>query len=100
MMRYKNPTHKKRKNTHALQVSCGNCKTPVAIYQKAGNGNLIKMLAPRIVESAVDIEKLTGHLRCPKCQMELARKGSYGNTLAFWIIRGKVNTKRLDNYSL
>ncbi|MDD4323766.1 MAG: hypothetical protein PHR78_00995 [Eubacteriales bacterium] len=98
-MQYKNPFHKKRKNTYALEVSCGNCKIPVAIYQKAGNGNLIKMLASRIIEAETDIEKLEGHLKCPGCQLELARRGTHNKELAYWIIRGKINTKRLDNYS-
>lgn len=99
-MRYKNPQHKRRKNTHALEVSCGNCKLAVAIYQKGGNGNLIKMLEPMIVEAEVDISELDGHLTCPDCGEELARKGTYRDYLAFWIIRGKVNTKRLPNYQL
>lgn len=99
-MQYKNPHHKKRKNTHALEVSCGKCKKPVAIYQKAGKGNLIKMLVSRVVEAEVDLENLEGHLSCPQCGLELARKGKHENKLAFWIIRGKINYKRLDNYPL
>ena len=99
-MQYKNPHHKKRKNTHALEVSCGKCKKPVAIYQKAGKGNLIKMMVSRVVEAEVDLENLEGHFSCPKCGLELARKGKHENKLAFWIIRGKINYKRLDNYPL
>lgn len=70
---------------------------PVVLYEKAGKGNLIKMQLPRIMESEVDLEKEEGHLACPNCNNELARKGIYRNKRTYWIIRGKVNTKRLDN---
>lgn len=50
-MWHKNPIHRKRRNTYPLEVSCGQCKTPVVIYEKGGKGNLIKMQLPRIIES-------------------------------------------------
>lgn len=99
-MRYKNPYYKKNRNTYALEVSCGHCKTPAAIYAKGGKGNLIKMQIPRIIESEIDLENNKGHLLCPNCKIELARKGVYKENTTYWIIRGKVNTRRLDNYRM
>lgn len=97
-MKYKNPRYRKRKNTFALEVSCGKCKRPIAIYQKGGNGNLIKMQIHRIIESQLDLETHKGHLMCDSCNMELARKDTYNDRRTYWIVRGRVNTKRLDNY--
>lgn len=51
----------------------------------------------RIIESEMDLEKLEGHIVCPYCETELARKGVYKNNRAYWTIRSKINTKRLDN---
>lgn len=51
-----------------------------------------------IIESVIDIENNTGHLECPNCKMELAKRGTYKGRDSYWINRGKVNTKRLDNY--
>ncbi len=96
-IKYKNKI-RRRKNTHALEVSCGKCKTPAAIYQKGGKGNLIKMQVPRIIEAEFDFLKAEGHAYCPKCGSLLARKGSYADNDTYWIVRGKVNIKRLDNY--
>lgn len=97
-MKYKNPTYRKGKNVHPLEVSCGHCKTPVVIYEKGGQGNLIKMQFPRIIETEVDLTNLEGHLTCPNCGAELARKGIYNDNLTYWIIRGQVNTKKLGHY--
>ncbi|MDO5755342.1 MAG: hypothetical protein Q4P28_03830 [Tissierellia bacterium] len=89
---------KKRKNTHPLLVSCGHCKTPIAIYQKGGKGNLIKMQFPRILESAIDIRRKKGHFQCPNCRETLAKRGDFHGTETYWILRGKVNTKILSHY--
>lgn len=97
-MKYRNPLHRKKRNTHALEVACGSCKTPVVIYEKGGNGNLIKMQMPRIIETEVNLNKIDGHLSCPSCKMDLARKGIYKDNLTYWVIRGRVNTRRLNNY--
>ncbi|SMB91528.1 conserved hypothetical protein [Desulfonispora thiosulfatigenes DSM 11270] len=97
-MKYKNPKYRKRRNTFPLEVSCGNCKKPMVIYEKGGKGNLVKMQVPRIIESDVNLEGYEGHLLCSNCKEELARKGTYNENITYWIIRGKVNTKRLTNY--
>ncbi|TYO96975.1 hypothetical protein [Desulfallas thermosapovorans] len=97
-MKYKNPYYRKRRNTFPLEVSCGNCKTPVVIYAKGSKGNLIKLQLPRIIASEVNLEENEGNLFCSNCREELARKGTYDNNVTYWIIRGKVNSKRLNNY--
>ncbi len=94
-MRYKNPIYRKRRNTFPLEVSCGNCKTPMVIYEKGGKGGLIKMQVPRIIESEINLEEHEGHLLCTNCKEELAKKGTYNGNVTYWVIRGKVNTKRL-----
>ena len=83
------------KKTHNLEVSCGNCKTPVVLYEKAGKGNLIKMQLLRIIESEVNLEKHKGHLICPNCNTVLAKRGTYNNNRAYWTVRGRINTRRL-----
>jgi len=95
-MKHKNLKYRKKKDTYPLEVSCAKCKTPIAVYAKAGKGNLIKMQVPRIIESEADLEKLEGSLFCIKCNEELARKGTYDGNATYWIIRGKVNTRRLN----
>lgn len=99
-MKYKNPYYRKVKNAYPLEVSCGHCKTPIVIYAKAGKGNLIKMQLPRIADSEVNLENHAGHLVCFNCGEELARKGTYNGNLTYWVIRGKINTKNLNNYRL
>jgi len=95
-VKYKNPKYRKRRNCFPLEVSCGNCKTPIVIYAKGSKGNLIKLQLPRIIESELDLEKLEGNLFCTNCKEELARKGNYNGNVTYWIIRGKVNSKRLN----
>ncbi|WP_031514108.1 hypothetical protein [Desulfofalx alkaliphila] len=97
-MKYKNPKYRKKRNTFPLEVSCGNCKTPMVIYAKGSKGNLIKLQVHRIIASAVDLENNEGHLICTNCKEELAWKGSFDGNETYWIIRGKVNSKRLSGY--
>ena len=79
-------------------MSCGKCKMPVAVYEKGGKGNLIKMQVPRIIESEIKLPVHEGHFTCPSCGMLLARKGKYNDNLTYWIVRGRVNTRKLNNY--
>lgn len=97
-MKYKNSKYKKRRNTFPLEVSCGNCKTPMVIYAKGSKGNLLKLQVPRIIASEVNLEDHDGHLLCSNCQEELAKRGTYDGNVTYWIIRGNVNSKRLNNY--
>lgn len=97
-MNYKNPNYKKMRNTFPLEVSCGKCKTPLVIYAKGGKGNLIKLQVPRIIASEINLKEHEGHLLCIYCNEELAAKGTYDGNVTYWIIRGKVNSRRLNNY--
>ena len=98
-MKYRNPKHKKSKNTFALEVTCGNCKELILIYEKGGKGNLIKLQAHRVVESEFNLEIQEGHLECVKCKEVLANRGLYKGKLTYFIVRGKINSKRITNYS-
>lgn len=97
-MKYKNPTYRKHRNTFPLEVSCGNCKTPMVIYAKGSKGNLIKLQLPRIIASEINLAEHDGNLYCSNCSEELAKRGTYNGHVTYWIIRGKVNSKRLNNY--
>lgn len=97
-MKYKNPLYKKNKRAFALEVVCGSCKTPILIYEKGGNGNLIKLQEHKIIESEFNLKNHDSHLFCPNCKEHLANKGTYNDRLTYFIIRGKINSKRLDNY--
>lgn len=97
-MKYKNPVYRKRRGTFPLEVSCGYCKTPVLVYAKGSKGNLIKLQYPRIIASEMDLQDHAGHLTCPRCRRKLAQRGTFGDNVTFWIVRGKVNTRRLGRY--
>ncbi len=97
-MKFKNPYHKNGKNTHILEVLCGNCKTPILRYEKGGKGNLIKLQEHRIIESEFDLTSQNNHLYCHNCKEQLANKGTYNGRLTYFIIRGKINIKKLGNY--
>lgn len=94
-MKYKNPSHKKGKQTFTLEVSCGHCKTPVLRYEKAGKGNLIKLQEHRIIESEFDITKHENHLYCSNCKEQLANRGVYSGRLTYFVIRGAINSKKI-----
>lgn len=81
-----------------MEIVCGHCKTPVLLYEKGGYGNLIKLQKHRIIESEFDLESHKGHLHCLNCKEKLANRGTHNDNLTYFIIRGKVNSKRLDNY--
>ena len=71
---YKNPDCKKVRGCHVLEVSCAYCKCFIAHYQKAGQGNLVKMYRERIIESTIDFSKYHGALFCPNCNERIATR--------------------------
>lgn len=97
-MKYKNPIYRKKRGTFPLEVSCGYCKTPILIYAKGSKGNLVKLQFPRIIASEMNLQNHEGHLTCTNCQKKLAQRGVFGENVTYWIVRGKVNTRRLDHY--
>lgn len=97
-MKYKNYSFKRNKKTYPLEVVCGHCKKPILIYEKGGKGNLIKLQKHRIIESQFNLDTHQNHLHCLYCNEQLANRGSHNGGLTYFIIRGKVNSKRLNNY--
>ena len=98
-MKYKNPVFKKTKNGFPLEVVCGHCKTPILVYEKGGNGNLIKLQFYRIIESEFDLREHQGQLECINCGEILANRGDFHGNLTYFLLRGQVNDKKLRNYS-
>lgn len=76
MIVYKNPDCKKIRGCHILEISCAYCKHLIAYYQKAGQGNLVKMYRERIVESTIDFSdsQYHGALFCPNCSERIATR--------------------------
>ncbi len=97
-MKYKNPIYRKRRGTFPLEVSCGYCKTPMLVYAKGSKGNLIKLQYPRIIASKMNLQNHEGHLMCTNCHRKLASRGTFGENVTYWIVRGKVNTRALQRY--
>ncbi|MCL2407953.1 MAG: hypothetical protein FWC95_08495 [Defluviitaleaceae bacterium] len=71
---YKNPNLRKIRGSHILAVSCGNCKTFIAHYQKVGESNFVKMYNDRIIDGVVDFSELHGAIICPACGARIATR--------------------------
>ena len=71
---FKNPHCRKVRGAHLLNISCGGCKAFIALYQKVGESNLVKMYIDRIVEASVNLERPAGAIFCPNCNVQLATK--------------------------
>lgn len=71
---FDNPYYKNIRRSFLLMVRCGQCKNDVAIYQKVGRGNVLRMYVPRIVKCAVDLTSLPNRLDCPNCEQHIADK--------------------------
>lgn len=97
-VKYKNPVYRKKRGTFPLEVSCGYCHTPMLIYAKGSNGNLIKLQYPRIIASAMNLQNHEGHIKCVNCRRKLATRGVFGESVTYWIVRGKVSTRKLQHY--
>lgn len=94
-MKYKNSTMRKVKNAQPLLVSCNLCKRELAVYQKGGRGNLIKLQVPRIVEAEFDLADLSNALLCPNCGTQLGSLSDYRGNPTYFLLRGLTTTKRL-----
>jgi uncharacterized protein YbaR (Trm112 family) len=94
---YKNPYYKKVRGSHLIIVSCGHCKTDLALYQKAGRGRLLRMYVERIIKSAVDLAPRPGALFCPQCNRQLATRVTLKRKKkeAYIMIRGVFNAREL-----
>lgn len=95
-MLYKNLNHRKVKGSHLLLISCGNCKSEIAKYQKLGKGNVLRMYKDRIIESNVELK---GDLICPNCNNKMAVKAllKKENKEFYKMKRSKFNTREINN---
>ena len=74
MKTYKNPNCKKIRGSHLLEVSCAFCKHFIALYQKVGESNFVKMYNDRIIEGSLDFSLYHGALFCPGCGERIATR--------------------------
>ena len=97
---YKNPDCKKVRGSHILEVSCAYCKYFIAHYQKAGQGNLVKMYRERIVESTIDFSNAQYHgaLFCPNCKERIATRylTKLDKKEAYRLVPSAFNKKKID----
>ncbi len=71
---YKNANCKKIRGSHLLKISCAYCKQYIALYQKVGRSNLVKMYNDRIIEGTIDFNEYQGALMCPNCNERIATR--------------------------
>lgn len=96
-MKYKNSNMRKVKNAHPLLVSCQTCKKELAIYQKRGRGNLIKLHILRIIEAEFNLTTLSNALICPNCDTQVGSLADYRGNPVYFLLRGLTTTKRLKH---
>jgi hypothetical protein len=94
---YHNPHYRKVKGSYTLLICCGHCKSDIAVYQKVGKGNLLRMHIDRVVKSSVDLSEKPGALLCPNCNEQLGTKVTLKrkNKEVYIMTRGAFNTKML-----
>jgi len=73
-MLFENHFKKKIKGSHLLRITCAHCRYFIALYQKVGESNLVKMYLDRIVESSMDLSDIPGAILCPECGVKIATK--------------------------
>ena len=71
---YKNPNCIKVRGSHILEVSCAYCKCFIALYQKVGESNFVKMYNDRIIEGSIDFSQYHGAVICPECDKQIATR--------------------------
>lgn len=93
IIKYKNTSSRKIKGSYILLVSCGNCKTDIARYQKLGKGNVLRMYIERIIESSIE---LTDDCICPMCGKLLGTRVilKKDGKEFYKMIRSTFNTKK------
>ena len=74
METFVNPNCKKIRGSHILEISCANCKSFIARYQKVGESNLVKMYNERIIDGSIDFSLFHGALFCPGCGARIATR--------------------------
>jgi len=71
---FQNPNSKKVRGSHILEISCAFCGCFIALYQKVGESNLVKMYNERIIDGTIDFSLVHGALFCPQCGERIATK--------------------------
>ena len=71
---FTNPKCKKIRGSHLLEVSCAYCKCFIAIYQKVGESNFVKMYNDRIINGSIDFSEYHGAIFCPGCGERIATR--------------------------
>ena len=69
-----NTNCKKIRGSHILAVSCAQCKTLIANYQKVGESNFVKMYNERIISGVLDFSQYHGAIFCPSCNKQIATR--------------------------
>lgn len=92
-----NPYYKKIKRSFLLQINCGQCKEPFALYQKVGRGNVLRMHVERIIKSAIDLKSLPQGFYCPYCGQHIADKIQLKdhNIPSYRMVRSSFNTEEI-----
>lgn len=57
-----------------MQVNCAYCKQYIALYQKVGESNFVKMYNDRIIEGTLDFQEYHGAIYCPNCKNKIATR--------------------------
>ena len=74
MERIANPNCRRVRGSHLLEIVCAKCKTFIALYQKVGESNLVKMYNDRITHGCVDFAEYHGAIYCPTCKERIATR--------------------------
>ena len=92
-------------NSHFLDLHCGQCRQHLALYQKDGEGSLLRLYLDRIM-APPDLQALQSKgskkdlpaLKCSKCQALIGVPMVYEkeNRLAFRLQRGSIVKKKSD----
>ncbi len=93
---YKNEDCRKVRKSHLLKIDCAYCKYYIALYQKVGNSNLVKMYHDRIVETTMDISNC-GAIFCPNCNERIATKYTTkkGGQKAYRLVPSAFNKSKI-----
>jgi hypothetical protein len=93
-------------NSHFLDLYCSNCNQHILLYQKDGQGSLLRLYLDRIFEpqelailqSTCNIKSQIPNLKCGACQKLIAIPMVYKpeNRLAFSLVPGSFIKKKSE----
>lgn len=89
--------------TRFLNLFCSRCNAHIALYQKKGTGNLLRLYLNMISgpKTLADLKQTTKKsdlpsLTCPQCDNLIGVPQRSGNRLAFRLIKGSFRRKKSD----